>query len=444
MSFNSFGRFDLRSSKRVALVTLGCAKNEVDSAHMRERMVNAGYRMVEDPSNAHAVIVNTCSFIQAATEESLDTIFELAGMPNIEEGGSKLVVAGCMPARYGVELESELTEAHAFVPCSKEDDIVSVLDELLLSDQNDLASERSEENDVAPCNLVSAYVKISDGCDRFCSYCTIPYIRGRYHSFSYEEITKEVDARLGDGAREIVLIAQDTGRWGADFENPSSLACLLASLAERYPDIWFRVLYIQPEGVTEELLDAIAAHTNICPYFDIPLQHVSERILRAMNRRGSRERFTHLIDRILEKIPHATLRTTLIAGFPGETEEEFEELCDFVEDSPFHYVGTFAYSQEEGTKAAELPDQLDEESKAERTQRLRDLADAVCTARIAERIGSTMEVLVEGCEEDGQLYGRAMCQAPEVDGVVYLSKGEPGSLVSVRIVDTLLYEMEGE
>ena len=455
MSSSAFVQTAPRSSRAVALITLGCAKNEVDSAHMTERMLAAGYRMVDDPAEADVVIVNTCSFIQAATEESLEVIFDLAGLPAMEEGAAKLVVAGCMPARYGEELEKELAEAHAFVPCRKEDDIVEILDGLLQVDPEPAAS--AENFDDVPVSSVScdsfeslassevsAYVKISDGCDRFCSYCTIPYIRGRYHSFTYEDVCAEVDKHVARGAREIVLIAQDTGRWGADFEEKSSLATLMGGLAERHADVWFRVLYIQPEGITDELLDVIAAHENICSYLDIPLQHVSARILKAMNRTGSREEFEALLDHIQAKVPEVTLRTTLIAGFPGETEEEFEELCDFVEEAPFHYVGTFAYSQEEGTKAAVLPDQLDEEEKAERAQRLRDIADAVCTARVSQRIGWQMDVLVEGCEEDGQLFGRAMCQAPEVDGVVYLPDGEVGTIVNVRIADTLLYEMEGE
>ena len=273
---------------------------------------------------------------------------------------------------------------------------------------------------------VSAYVKISDGCDRFCSYCTIPLIRGRYRSFPLADVCAEVDAHVARGVREIVLVAQDTGRWGTDFDAPSSLAALLSALAERHPRTWFRVMYVQPEGVDDALLDAVAAHANVCPYFDVPLQHVDPELLSAMNRRGSRAEFEDLARRIRERVPGAVLRTTLIAGFPGETEEQFQSLCDFVEDAPFDYVGVFAYSREEGTRAFGLPGQLDEDEKAERAQRLRDVADAACLPRIAARVGREMDVLVEGREEDGQLFGRAMCQAPEVDGVVYLDAGEVG------------------
>ena len=465
--------------RSVAFLTLGCAKNEVDTAHMRARVLEAGYAVVDDPACADAVVVNTCSFIQAATEESLEAIFDVAGLPNVESGRAALVVAGCMPARYGADLEEGASEAGAFVPCAREDDLAAVLEGLFAKlparDEasasctgTDAAGDESGEGASAQADAgigseglagaagvqqaeaeaeaeaVSAYVKISDGCDRFCSYCTIPFIRGRYRSFPLEDVCAEVDAHVARGVREIVLIAQDTGRWGADFEEPSSLAALVTALAERHPRTWFRVMYVQPEGVDDALLDAVASHPNVCPYFDLPLQHVDASLLAAMNRKGSREDFLALAERIRTKVPHAVLRTTLIAGFPGETEEQFEDLCDFVEEAPFDYVGVFAYSREEGTRAFGLPGQLDADEKADRAQRLRDVADASCMPRIAARVGQEMDVLVEGREGDGQLFGRAMCQAPEVDGVVYLDAGEVGQVVRVRIVDTLLYEMEGE
>lgn len=429
-------------TRSVSFITLGCAKNEVDSEKMRDKARRAGYRIEADPESADAVVVNTCSFIQSATEESLEAIFEAAGMENVASGSAKLIVAGCMPARYGDDLEKELNEACAFVPCSKEDDLGSVLDALFGGPCGNAGSEEvTEEIEQAP---VSAYVKISDGCDRFCSYCAIPYIRGRYHSFPLNEIDAEIDAKVAAGTREIVLIAQDTGRWGQDFDEPSSLARLMAHVAERHPETWFRVMYVQPEGVTDELLGVIAGHDNICSYLDIPLQHVDKELLRAMNRAGSREKYLSLVNHIRDVVPGVTLRTTLIAGFPGETEEQFEELCDFVSEALFDYIGVFAYSREEGTGAYDLPEQVDEDEKAERAQALRDLADAACTPRIAERQGREMDVLIEGREEDGQLFGRAMCQAPDVDGETYVSEGAIGDIVHVKIADTLLYEMEAE
>lgn len=426
----------------IAFVTMGCAKNEVDSAKMANLLERAGYKVIDDAECADAIVVNTCSFIQAATEESIEAILDIAGLDAVADGRAKLVVAGCMPARYGLELEKELTEASAFLPCADEKRVVEIFDALfeierLPGDGVVLTAGGCKTGDV------TSYVKISDGCDRFCAYCTIPYIRGRYHSFTYETIAKEVSDLVAEGVREIVLIAQDTGRWGADFEEPSTLARLMADLANDYPDTWFRVMYVQPEGVTGELIEVVAAHENICSYFDIPFQHCEKSVLKAMNRKGSAPEFLELLRRIRARIPDCTLRTTLIAGFPGETEEQFEMLCDFVEEAPLDYIGVFAYSREEGTRAYDLPSQIDEDEKMYRAQKLRDLADSVCSSRIAERVGTCADVLVCGYEEDGQLFGRAKSQAPDVDGVTYIDAGEPGEIVRARIDDVLLYEMEG-
>ena len=431
-----------QSTPRVCFVTLGCAKNEVDTAEMTKRLTSAGYEVCDDASTADVVVVNTCSFIQAATEESLEAIFEVCDLPNFIEGSAKLVVAGCMPARYGDDLASELGEAQAFVPCSKEDDIVEVLAGVL-GDAAPHASTPAVAQSPWAASPAS-YVKISDGCDRFCSFCAIPYIRGRYHSFPLETVRASVAERVEAGVREITLIAQDTGRWGEDFDEPSNTAALLATLADEFPQTWFRLMYIEPQGVSDELLDVIASKPNVCKYLDMPLQHASKPVLRAMNRRGDESSHRELVARIRERVPGITLRTTLIAGFPGETDVDFDVLQNFLEEVEFDYVGVFPYSQEEGTRAAEMDGQIDEAIKIERAQSLRDISDAIGEARVSARIGQEMDVLVLGCEEDGQLYGRAMCQAPEVDGVVYLEEGEVGDIVRVRITDTLVYEMEGD
>lgn len=434
------------STLRVCFVTLGCAKNEVDSSHMENRLRSAGFSIVDEPSLSDAIIVNTCSFIQAATEESLEMIFDMIDLDTDEKDKPKVIVAGCMPARYGEELAQELPEVQAFIPCSKEDDIVEILTQLFEIDLDSSAQPRYSSLDMRSDHPQSptAYVKISDGCDRFCSFCTIPFIRGRYHSFTFDDIAHEIDELTQLGVREVVLIAQDTGRWGDDLDPPSSLAELLDKLAYRFSDTWFRVMYIQPEGVTDELLDVVASHSNICSYFDIPLQHIDAKILKQMNRRGSLHEATELLSRIRSKVPDVTLRTTLIAGFPGESDQAFEDLCAFLEDAALDYVGVFPYSQEEGTRAARLPQQVPEEEKIERAQILRDIADSISVSLVSQRIGKTFEVLVLGREEDGQLYGRAQCQAPDVDGVVYLQRGTIGEIESVTISDTLMYEMEGE
>lgn len=424
------------SPLRIHMLTMGCAKNEVDSADMATRLCEAGALLVDDPDQAECVIVNTCSFIQAATEESIAAVLEMCDLPEVVAGRAKVVVAGCMPARYGSELAASLTEAHAFVPCSSEDDIVAKVASLF-------PGRMGTAQLSIPLGEPSVYVKISDGCDRFCSFCTIPFIRGRYHSYSLSEIERDVSRAVAAGAREIVLIAQDTGRWGQDFREPSSLAVLLDTLAATYEDVWFRVLYVQPEGVTDELLDVMVRHDNIVRYLDIPFQHANAGVLAAMNRRGSADQFLDLVAHVRHRVPGVVLRTTLIAGFPGESEGDFEELCQFVEDADLDYVGVFAYSQEDGTRAAKLADQLEEDEKEERAAAVREIADALSCARVAQRVGQQMDVLVLGREEDGQLYGRARCQAPDVDGVVYLESGAIGSIVRITIEDTLLYDMEG-
>lgn len=423
-------------TKKVSFLTLGCAKNESDSARMQQELVRAGYSVVDLEEPSDVIVVNTCSFIQSAIEESLDAIFEVAGCDPVKAGETKLVVCGCMPSRFGDDLQEELTEADRFVTCKEEDDIVEIIDDLLGVSSTRDSVEVSFE--FAP----SEYVKISDGCNRFCSFCTIPYIRGRYHSFSYESIAAEVEEKIAAGTKEIVLIAQDSGIWGLDLKPRETLASLLDRLAATYPDTWFRVMYLQPAGLTDELLDVMAAHENICNYFDIPLQHCDPDILKSMNRTGSREEYEQMVARIRKRIPDIALRTTLIVGYPGETEDQFEDLCDFVSEAEFDYVGIFAYSPEDGTPAAEMPNQIDEDTKQERLQELRDIADSVSSHVVSERVGHAMDVLVLGREEDGQVYGRVQCQAPDVDGVTYLESGNPGDIRRVTISDTLLYEME--
>lgn len=429
-----------QTAPSVAFVTLGCAKNEVDSASMARDAAKAGYLVASDPEHADVIVVNTCSFIQAATEESLDAIFELAKLDGVARGRTRIVVAGCMPARYGNELADELAEADAFLPCSEEGNLVDLLSKLV----GEGAATKAAGTADSTCEAPFAYVKISDGCDRWCSYCTIPRIRGRYRSFSFDDIERNVRDRISEGAREIVLIAQDTGRWGQDFEPSSSLAWLVSELAEKHPDAWFRVMYVQPEGITDEYLDAVAQHANVCSYFDIPLQHVDPSILKSMNRTGSYDEFVDLAHRIRSRVPDAALRTTLIAGYPGETEEQFDSLLSFVREGLFDYVGVFPYSREDGTRAADLPDQVPEETKLVRAQLVRDAADEASERIIANRIGTHADVLIEGVEDDGQLFGRTMQQAPEVDGGTYVDKGRVGDIAAVEIVDTMFYEMEGE
>ena len=326
------------NSIRAHIVTMGCAKNEVDSSKMAERLLAAGISLVDTPESADAVIVNTCCFIQEATEESLAMIFDMLDLENVASGSSRVIVAGCMPARYGDDLHDSLEEVKTFVPCSKEDDIAAIVLSLFPQKAAHVRPIPDATTLISP-DSPSAYVKISDGCDRFCSFCAIPYIRGPYHSFTYEDVREEVSLQVARGIKEIVLIAQDTGRWGEEFEDRQTLAWLLDRLAKEFSGTWFRIMYLEPEGVTNELIECIKRHDNVCPYLDIPLQHVDPDILKSMNRKGSYQDFAALIAKLRESIEGITLRTTLIAGFPGETQEQFESLCDFLEEVELDYVG---------------------------------------------------------------------------------------------------------
>lgn len=428
----------------VCICTLGCAKNEVDSEKMHARLAEAGYDRCDDPAAADCIIVNTCSFIQQATEESIDAVLEAFALPRVERGDAAVVIAGCMPARYGSGLAAELPEAAGFVPCADEEAIADAVAVALSTcgatsrDAGRIAAVHAE-----PAQAAFGYVKISDGCSRHCSYCTIPSIRGSYHSFPFERIDADVRTKVDAGCAEVVLIAQDTGRWGADLEPRRTLAWLIERLATAYPDTLFRVMYVQPDGVTDELIDTIARHGNIASYLDMPIQHVDPVILRAMNRQGCRASFEDKVALIRQRIPDAVLRTTLIAGFPGETEEQFAELVDFAGSGCFDYVGVFPYSREEGTAAADLDAQIDEDEKMRRTIEVQTAADAAGAGLVAQRHGEVQRVIIEGVEEDGQRFGRTYQQAPDTDGVTYVDAGEIGDAVYVLIEDTLGYDMEG-
>lgn len=432
-----------RQAPSVCLVTLGCPKNEVDSNRMLAKLEHAGFVLVDDTARADVAIVNTCSFITAASEESIDMIFEVLDDGDFKARGGKLVVSGCLPSRYGDELAESLPEAAAFLPVDDEDRVVELV--------SSLTGYEVVADDAAPVrelDAVSAYVKISDGCDRFCSFCAIPYIRGGYHSRTFDEIEGEVALLEEQGAREVVLIGQDTSVWGCDLCGEDTLASLMDRLASAHPGLWIRVMYLQPEGVTDDLLDVFAAHDNICDYFDIPLQHADKQVLEDMNRTGDLAFFLEVLDKIRTRLPDAALRTTLIAGFPGETDGQFEELLELVRLAGFEYLGVFAYSPEDGTKAALREDQVDEDTRLERVQQVRDLADDISFKLLAEHVDEVHEVLVEGYEEadDGlELVGRMRSQAPEVDGLVHIPLGsaEVGSIVRVRLEESFCYEYSG-
>ncbi|MBQ6454279.1 MAG: 30S ribosomal protein S12 methylthiotransferase RimO [Coriobacteriales bacterium] len=432
------------NAPRVCIVTLGCPKNEVDSDIMATDLHDSGYLLVEDPDDADVVIVNTCAFITDATSQSIDTILDLASDEDAKPG-RRIVVTGCMPSRYRDELARELPEVSAFLPADDEDRIVETL--------RDVLDKSPRFRGVSPVprsqGSYSSYVKISDGCDRFCSYCSIPYIRGRYHSFPYEDIRREIAWLVDGGCREVVLIGQDTGLWGSDFHDGRNLAWLLERLASEFTDTWIRVMYLQPEGLSDELLETMAAHPNICHYFDIPLQHASAKVIREMNRKGDGKSYLEMIERIRKHMPDASIRSTFIAGFPGEDRSDAKALKDFIERAGFDHAGVFIYSQEDITIAGKREDQVPMRTRKARAQRLRDLADQIGFARNATRVGSVLPVLVEGYEQDDgieELVGRSMYMAPEVDGQVHLPLGSarPGDIVMVELTDSFCYEFEGE
>ena len=436
-------------SPSVLYVTLGCAKNEVDTDRMRALLNNDGFGEVHSVGEADVIIINTCSFLASATSESIETTLELA--EEVAEGvrSKPIVMCGCVPSRYGDEIESELPEVSAFVRADEEDGIVSVVRGVLgIADSGEVGSR--EEQALRTIEGTSAFVKISDGCDRFCSFCAIPYIRGAYYSRPADEILAEVRRLMEGGVREIVLIGQDTGIWGCDLKPRRTLADLLHLVAHEVKSYggWVRVLYLQPEGMTDELIATIRDVDEVLPYIDIPIQHCSKRVLASMNRSGSVEELRQLFDRLRTEIPGMVLRTTGMAGFPGETDEEAEELADFLTEQEFDYTSVFAYSPEDGTAAAEMDGQVDEGVKLERTQRLIDIAEAMGFAATARHVGERVRVIIDGVEqgEDGpELIGHAWFQAPDSDGAIHIEEGEAavGDIVTCDLVDSFCYELIG-
>lgn len=432
----------------VLFVTLGCAKNEVDTDRMRALLLAAGFAEADGVDDADAAIVNTCSFLASATEESVEATLELAEGRAEGVRSCPIIMCGCVPSRYGDDLPEQLPEVAAFVKADDEDGIAGVVADVLgISVAAPVLDAGAMLRTVQG---ASAFVKISEGCDRFCAFCAIPYIRGRYHSRPADEIVAEVSALMEQGVREVILIGQDTGIWGSDFEGDQTLAKLLVRVAEavRPYSGWVRVLYLQPEGMTDELIAAIRDTPEVLPYIDIPIQHCSERVLKAMGRSGDPEQLHALFARLRDEIPGMVLRTTGMAGFPGETDEEADELYDFIEAEEFDYTSVFAYSQEEGTRAAAMPDQVDEDVKLERTQRLIDLVEELGFSATAKHVGERVKVIIDGVEEteDGvELIGHTWFQAPDCDGAVHIQSGEAavGDIVTVDLVDSFCYEMVG-
>ena len=439
------------SPKTVGMVSLGCPKNLVDGEVMLGRLQESGHQIVADPSAADVIVVNTCAFIDRAKQESVDTILEMAREK--ETGRARrLVVTGCLAQRYDAELREEIPEIDATLGTGQVEDVVRAVsgESTSLADAPPGAPSWVYDH-TAPRVLSTppwlAYLKISEGCDYTCSFCIIPTLRGRHRSRHVEDILAEARGLAARGVREIVLVAQDSTRFGLDHGIRDGLAYLLRRLGGLDGIRWIRVMYAYPQTLTDPILDVIAAEEKVVKYVDIPLQHAAEGLLKRMKRPTGRGNLLGMIERIRERVPGVAIRTSFIVGFPGETEEDFEELLAFVRAARFDNVGVFTYSHEEGTTAHDLGDPVAAEVKEERRERLMALQGELSAARNQGRVGETLEVLVEGTHPDTEwlLCGRAAGQAPEIDGQVIINDGtaEPGEFVTVEITEAHPYDLVG-
>lgn len=424
----------------VGLVSLGCSKNQVDAEQLLARIAGEkDFTVVKDPDQAEVVLVNTCGFIESAKKESIDVILDYCQQK--DEGKLRcLVVTGCLAERYRKELAEAFPEVNAVVGIGSYTDIANTIRQAIRQDEQittfgrkDALLLNGERILTQPSYL--AYIKIAEGCDNCCSYCAIPAIRGRFRSRSLVDVCDEAHWLARQGVRELILVAQDTTRYGEDLYGRSFLPDLLTEIGKFGFD-WIRVLYCYPERVTDSLLDAMASNNKIVKYLDIPIQHISNNVLQRMNRKTSREEIVSAIHRIRSQIPNITLRTTLITGFPGETEEEFEELMDFVKEMKFDRLGCFPYSQEEGTRAASMKPQIPMEVRQRRAELIMLEQQRILEEKSARWKERPVRVLVDGRNEDGLYIGRTEADAPEIDCNVLFSSPldpKPGQFVDVRI-----------
>lgn len=434
---------------KVGMVSLGCAKNQVDGEMLMASLKNAGFELSDDAALADVAIVNTCGFIESAKQESIDEILELATLK--KEGRiKKLVVTGCLAERYQEEIHKELPEVDGVFGIGANGDIAECIHRVM----HDYTESFPDKSKMPLCGdrelstpSYFAYLKIAEGCDNRCTYCAIPMIRGGFRSRTMESVEEEARALVENGAKELILIAQDTSRYGVDLYGEYSLAKLMRRLCKIEKLHWLRVLYCYPDSITDELLDVMAEEEKIVKYIDLPLQHASGKVLKAMNRRGDRESLLALVRKIRAKIPNVTLRTTLITGFPGETEEDFTELAEFVKEAQFERLGCFAYSQEENTPAGEMPNQIDEEVKNHRAELIMDSQMNIMDRLGEKQVGRDIEVLTEGFDRYAECwFGRSAMDAPDIDGKVFFSaetKPYFGQLVTVHVDEAIDCDLFG-
>ncbi len=444
---------------KIGVVSLGCPKNLVDSETMLGLIHEENYEITNDPSEAEIIIVNTCGFIESAKEESINTILQMAEYK--KSGSCKyIIVTGCLSQRYAEELFNELPEADAIAGVEVYDEIGSII-KRVMNGERFIMLERSKPDVIytsketfLPRILTTpsytAYLKIAEGCDNCCSYCAIPKIRGPYRSKPMAQVLKEAKALADNGVKELIVVAQDTTRYGEDLPGGKLLlADLLKELNKIESLKWIRVMYCYPNNFSDELIETFASLDKVCKYVDLPLQHASNRLLASMNRYDTREEVETLLAKLRKRIPGIVIRTTFIVGFPGETDADFEELKEFVEQQRFENAGVFAYSQEEGTVAGAMPNQIPDEIKQERYHELMALQAQISEEIHKDTEGQTLEVLVEGIEEDGSglHYGRSYREAPDIDGLVFIENPgdiKPGCFVKVNILQGFTYESVGE
>jgi ribosomal protein S12 methylthiotransferase len=435
---------------KVYIESLGCARNQVDSETMAGRLASAGCPMADDPADADVIVVNTCSFIQSAAEESIDTILALAKYKT-RGRCRKLIVAGCLPERYRDASGSALPEVDVFLGTGAFDQIVAAATGslatgvCLLPDPEGIDVESPAPRGPSPSH--AAYLKIAEGCSRHCTYCIIPKLRGRQKSRTPTAILTEARALIEDGVREITLVAQETTAYGADLDSPASLAQLMASLAALDPSVWIRFLYGHPQTLSTELPETISRFPNLCPYFDIPVQHAADDVLKRMGRHYTGKDLERLFRRIRTAMPRAALRTTVLTGFPGETEADVDRLADFIKRVRFDHLGVFCYSDADDLPSHGLDGHVPAETAQARMDMLMSLQKDISEDKLTAYHGSTLPVLVEKEAEPGIYVARTMFQAPEVDGCVLVRSRQPlppGTFTTVRIAETMEYDLIGE
>lgn len=435
----------------VGMVTLGCDKNRVDAELMLGVLSDDEYEIVNDEDQADVIIVNTCAFIDSAKQESIDTILEMAKKK--ETGQCKILIAsGCLAQRYSSELLSEIPELDAVVGVGNYMEIGSIIRKLINDNVRINKADNVNYNvdfkgrRVLTTPQYTAYLKIAEGCSNNCSYCIIPKLRGKYRSRSMENIIDEVNQLAYNGTKEIILVAQDITKYGIDlYGGKKKLPDLLKGISKVQGIEWIRLLYCYPEDIDDRLIDEIAHNEKVCKYIDIPMQHINDTILKRMRRASTSAGIKNLIGKLREKVPGIVIRTSLIVGFPGESDEQFNELYDFLKEYKLDRVGIFEYSQEEGTDAALMMQQIDERVKGLRQKKLASLQRRISRDKNKQRIGKTMKVLVEGVEDDGTSYGRTYADAPEIDGMVYIKTPcRIGEFVDVKITGALDYDLIGD